>query len=765
MGDTFVHFLQQQRLVVGEEIFVLGACVGKMLLQGGQMGEGPRAFGLGQGGEGDDLQFFFFFAAGAVNRVLAFEIICHAQPVGDDLRVVADAAGAVAFYGAYVLVRVKRGRGKEARPGIGHADMAVVDDSIGAHETVKAFGKIAGKACGNLVIVQTVIRRDAVGDEGFGKQRGLDHEFLKGGFVHFTGADEFLAQAGFKGGAFVDDGLPHTAGFGVFLDHAGAGFGRVVGGGIVIPEQAAGGRAEHGRQKQADGNGAFDCQGHGKSSYRAKNIFARSFIEKVLTLCQQASGFALFSVTWRYLSGQHNIRSIKGSPMVIPFIKRLINLEHTAEDALERAEHKIEHVVEDATHAVITAEKKAAQGAMKVVDAAANFFRLEASGGIVLVMAALLALVVANSFLAGPYDSVLNKTDFRIGFSHPNGFDMELKKSILLWINDGLMAIFFFLVGLEIKREIVAGELSSRDRALLPALAAIGGMIVPAAIYAVLNMANPAHLQGWAIPAATDIAFALGILALAGKRAPFSLKVLLSAIAIIDDLGAILIIAIFYNHGFNPEPLYFAAVALAGLFILNRKGVAHPAGYILLGVVLWVAVLESGIHATLAGVITALFIPMSIKGDKHKSPGHDLEHALHPWIAFSVLPLFAFANAGVPFSGMGLDLLASPVTLGIAGGLFLGKQLGVFTMLFVAIKSGLCPMPKDANWLHLYAVAVLCGIGFTMSLFIGGLAFHGHEMQAAVRIGVLGGSILAAGLAFVLLHYAGKRAGAATQKA
>jgi NhaA family Na+:H+ antiporter len=448
--------------------------------------------------------------------------------------------------------------------------------------------------------------------------------------------------------------------------------------------------------------------------------------------------------------------------MLGKFFRQIMGLEQAAEDALEKAERRLEHAVEDATDAVIAAEHKAAHtavhGAVRLVDAAASFFRLEAAGGIVLVIAAAVALLVANTFMAGWYDAVFNQTDFRIGFSHPNGFDMELKKSILLWINDGLMAVFFFLVGLEIKREVVAGELSTRDRALLPALAALGGMAVPALVYAALNAGEGGHMGGWAIPAATDIAFALGVLALAGSRAPFSLKVLLTAIAVIDDLGAILIIAIFYNHGFNPVPLYFAAVALAGLLVLNRRGVAHPAGYVLLGIVLWVAVLESGIHATLAGVITALFIPMSVKGEKDRSPCHELEHALHPWVAFGVLPLFAFANAGVPFAGMGVELLGNPVTLGIAGGLFAGKQLGVFAMLALAIKSGLCPMPKDVTWPQLYAVAVLCGIGFTMSLFIGGLAFHGVEMQAAVRVGVLGGSILSAGVAYGLLRLTGRDA-------
>ncbi|WP_435640106.1 Na+/H+ antiporter NhaA [Micavibrio aeruginosavorus] len=382
-----------------------------------------------------------------------------------------------------------------------------------------------------------------------------------------------------------------------------------------------------------------------------------------------------------------------------------------------------------------------------------DFFRLEAAGGIVLICASILALIIANSPLSGLYDHILNNVKFTIGFSTAEGYNLALQKSVLLWINDGLMAIFFFLIGLEIKREFLEGELSSRDRALLPALAAFGGMAVPAAIFWFINQGSPENLAGWAIPSATDIAFALCILTLVGNRIPISLKILLTAVAVIDDLGAIIIIAIFYSHGFNPEPLYFAAAALVGLFVLNRRNVLRIAPYILLTFVLWIAVLQSGIHATLAGVIAAMFIPLHGKKNPGKSPAKMLEHNLHPWVAFLVLPLFGFANAGVPFAGMGVDALVDPVTLGIALGLLVGKQIGIFGMIVLAVKTGLSPKPHNANWTQLYGVSVICGIGFTMSLFIGGLAYHDVHMQAVVRLGVLMGSIAAAALGYCILRY------------
>ena len=370
-----------------------------------------------------------------------------------------------------------------------------------------------------------------------------------------------------------------------------------------------------------------------------------------------------------------------------------------------------------------------------------------------LVIAAAVALLIANTPLFPFYDYVLNGIKFHFGFvSQENGFNLQLEKSILLWINDGLMALFFFLVGLEIKRELVEGELSTRDRALLPALAAIGGMVVPALIFWAINKDHSSNLSGWAIPSATDIAFALGVLALLGSKVPVSLKILLTAIAVIDDLGAIIVIALFYGHGLHPVPLYFAAAALAGLFMLNHRNVCSIPAYVILGVILWVSVLESGVHATLAGVVAALFVPTRDRRDPEYSPLKTLEHSLHPWIVFGVLPLFAFANAGVPFSGMGFHSLVDPVTLGIILGLFFGKQLGIFSVLFIAIKLGLSAKPAGASWVQLYGVSILCGIGFTMSLFIGGLAYNDVEMQAAVRLGVLLGSVLSAGVGYLILY-------------
>jgi len=387
-----------------------------------------------------------------------------------------------------------------------------------------------------------------------------------------------------------------------------------------------------------------------------------------------------------------------------------------------------------------------------LLDMARHFFKMEAAGGIMLVIAAITALIIANTPLNEFYHYVFNDIKFRIGFSDiQNVFDYELKKSLLHWINDGLMAIFFLLVGLEIKREIVDGELSSRSRALLPAIAAVGGIVMPALIYYWINQDSPQNLDGWAIPAATDIAFALGVLSLLGSRVPVRIKVLLTAIAIIDDIAAILIIALFYTTNIEVTALYVVAGIIFLMFVLNQRGVSSIAPYVILGVILWVAVFKTGVHATLAGVVTAFFIPMRSSHDPDHSPVKMTEHALHYWVAFGVLPLFAFANAGVPFKGMGLDSFLDPVTLGIALGLIFGKPLGIFTLLFLTIKSGISPMPSGTTWRQLFAVSVLCGIGFTMSLFIGGLAFDSVEMQAAVRLGVLGGSVVAALAGFVIL--------------
>ncbi len=388
----------------------------------------------------------------------------------------------------------------------------------------------------------------------------------------------------------------------------------------------------------------------------------------------------------------------------------------------------------------------------KLTSTVAEFFRLEAAGGIILIIASVVALIVANSGLYDFYSYFLEQIRFRIGFSSSAGMNLQLDKSILLWINDGLMAIFFLLIGLEIKRELVEGELSSRDRALLPVLAAIGGMMAPALMYWTVNMNIPANHSGWAIASATDIAFAVCMVALVGSRVPLSLKILLMAIAVIDDLGAIIIIALFYSHGFHAEPLVFAILALAGLFILNNRKVSSTFPYIQLGVFLWIALLQSGIHATLAGVITALFIPLRSKHNHDFSPARHLEHNLHPWIAFGILPVFGLANAGVPFDGIGFESLGDPLTLGIILGLVIGKPLGIFTILFLAIKTGLSPMPHNATWMQLFGLSILCGIGFTMSLFIGGLAFPGTEHQAAIRLGVLAGSLVSAAVGYMVLR-------------
>lgn len=368
----------------------------------------------------------------------------------------------------------------------------------------------------------------------------------------------------------------------------------------------------------------------------------------------------------------------------------------------------------------------------------AEFLRLEASGGIVLILAAAGALVLANSPLSGFYEQFQSiPGSVQVG-------PLAISKPLLLWVNDLWMAVFFFLVGLEIKREFLEGQLSSRAQLTLPAAAAIGGMIVPAIIYVLLNRGNAATLGGWAIPMATDIAFALGVLALAGSRVPVSLKVLLTAIAIIDDLGAIVIIAAFYTAKLSLLSLALAGLAVLGLFALNRLRVTHVAAYLILGALLWVFVLKSGVHATLAGVVTAFAIPLKVRDEDGHSLLRHLEHQLHPWVAYMILPMFAFANAGVSFSNVGVGSLAEPLTLGISLGLLIGKPLGVLLPVWMCIRLGLAPMPAGANWVQLSGLALLCGIGFTMSLFIGGLAFEATGFDAPIRLGVLGGSVLAA---------------------
>ena len=380
-----------------------------------------------------------------------------------------------------------------------------------------------------------------------------------------------------------------------------------------------------------------------------------------------------------------------------------------------------------------------------------EFLKLEASAGLVLMAMALLAMLFANTALAPIYSGILD-TNVRIGIA-----SFEISKPALLWINDGLMAIFFFLVGLEIKREVLAGELSSFDKAALPIIAALGGMAVPGLVYYFINSGSPETLVGWAIPTATDIAFALGILALVGSRAPLALKVFLLAVAIIDDLGAIVIIAVFYTSDLSSNALMLALLGFALAVGLNRAGVKRPAPYVLIGVLMWVFVLKSGVHATLAGVMIALTIPMKCEDGDH-SLLHHLEHALHPWVAYMILPIFAFANAGVTLTGLTWDVFVQPLTLGIAAGLFIGKQIGVMGATVLAVKTGFARLPQDVTWRHIYGIAALTGVGFTMSLFIGSLAFGADDKMNAVRLGVLLGSVVSGLFGYAILRTAPPKA-------
>ncbi len=377
-----------------------------------------------------------------------------------------------------------------------------------------------------------------------------------------------------------------------------------------------------------------------------------------------------------------------------------------------------------------------------------RFFHHEASGGILLMAAAVIAMIVANSSLAPLYDAVL-------GAKLSVLIDGEgLSKAVILWINDGLMAIFFFLIGLELKRELLEGKLKNPRDVALPGVAAIGGMALPALVFVAINWNYAANLSGWAIPAATDIAFALGILALVGSRAPASLKVFLLTLAILDDLGAILIIALFYTAELKVDYLFLAILPLAGLIWLNIKGAHRIAPAILLGAIMWYFVLKSGVHATLAGVVTAFCIPLKDKWGK--SPLHSLEHGLTPYVLYLIIPIFAFANAGVVLKGMSFADLFAPLPLGIAAGLVIGKQLGVFGFTFLMVKSGLARMPHDANWLHIYGLSCLAGVGFTMSLFIGGLSYADPAMINDVRLGVLSGSFVSGIVGYAALMLASR---------
>lgn len=372
-----------------------------------------------------------------------------------------------------------------------------------------------------------------------------------------------------------------------------------------------------------------------------------------------------------------------------------------------------------------------------IVDSLNDFLDLESSSGILLVIAAVIAMVVANSPLAPIYDSLIDlPVGLRVGA-------LEIEKPLLLWVNDGLMAIFFFLVGLELKREVLEGQLSDPREIVLPALGAFGGMAIPAAIYIWVNQGDTVALQGWAIPAATDIAFALAILALLGSRVPLSLKIFLVSVAIFDDVGAIVIIALFYTSDLSVTALVTAACCLPVLYILNRRGVSEITPYLFLGLVMWVAVLKSGVHATLAGVVLAVFIPLR-DPDKESSPLHEIEHDLHTAVAYGILPIFAFANAGISLSGVSFESFLHPVPLGIIAGLFIGKQVGVFAFCALGVLLGIARLPDDLRWAHIYGTALLCGVGFTMSLFIGSLAFEetGVNLLFDERLGIITGSLL-----------------------
>jgi NhaA family Na+:H+ antiporter len=382
-----------------------------------------------------------------------------------------------------------------------------------------------------------------------------------------------------------------------------------------------------------------------------------------------------------------------------------------------------------------------------------EFIKKESSAGILLMIVTILALILSNSPLSGLYNSLLHiPIEIRIG-------SLQIDKHLYHWVNDGLMAIFFLLIGLEVKREVFEGELSSWSQAALPVAAAIGGMIVPALVYVMFNYEDSFAMGGWAIPTATDIAFALGILALLGNKVPVSLKIFLMALAIIDDLMAIVIIAIFYTSELSTLAITVASICLALLIALNRFGVTKKAAYIIVGIILWVSVLKSGVHATLAGVALAFTIPLSLKDQSGKilKISKSLEDDLHYWVAVFILPVFAFVNAGIDIRNIDMSLLSGPVPMGIALGLFIGKQLGVFGFSWLAIKFGIAKLPSNSNWIQLYGVSVLTGIGFTMSLFIGSLAFTDDTVyQYTDKLAILIGSIASGIIGYLILLRAKK---------
>ena len=375
-----------------------------------------------------------------------------------------------------------------------------------------------------------------------------------------------------------------------------------------------------------------------------------------------------------------------------------------------------------------------------------RFLKLESAGGILLLFSAAVAMLLANSPLSSQYHDFLNlPVSLQIG-------SFSINKTLIHWINDGFMAVFFVLVGMEVKKELFEGALSSYQQAIFPAIAAVGGMIVPALVYWFIAKQDPSLANGWAIPMATDIAFALGIMALLSKQVPLSLKIFLLALAIIDDLGAIVVIALFFSHELSVQALIFSGISILTLVLLNRFRVSALCAYMVVGAILWASVLKSGVHATLAGVIIGFCIPL--KGKKGERPLHDFEHILAPWSSFVILPLFAFANAGVSFDGIDVSMISSPLLLAIACGLIIGKPVGVFGFSYISVKLGLAKLPDGINFKQIFAVAVLCGIGFTMSMFLASLAFNadaGESVNTLSRLGILLGSTVSATLGYLFL--------------
>lgn len=375
-----------------------------------------------------------------------------------------------------------------------------------------------------------------------------------------------------------------------------------------------------------------------------------------------------------------------------------------------------------------------------------RFLKLESAGGILLLFSAAVAMLLANSPLSSQYNDFLNlPVSLQIG-------SFSINKTLIHWINDGFMAVFFVLVGMEVKKELFEGALSSYQQAIFPAIAAVGGMIVPALVYWFIAKQDPSLANGWAIPMATDIAFALGIMALLSKQVPLPLKIFLLALAIIDDLGAIVVIALFFSHELSAQALIFSGISILTLVLLNRFRVSALCAYMVVGAILWASVLKSGVHATLAGVIIGFCIPL--KGKKSERPLHDFEHILAPWSSFIILPLFAFANAGVSFDGIDVSMISSPLLLAIACGLIIGKPVGVFGFSYISVKLGLTKLPDGINFKQIFAVAVLCGIGFTMSMFLASLAFDadaGESVNTLSRLGILLGSTVSATLGYLFL--------------